>query len=100
MSSLRLLWLRAGGQGTIVSATDADGKPAPYVWTDSYGVLFDTDQWRAFVSKRPDTAQTAFIVTYSPAVFASIASELPQGMDVVHLYDSYLSRFLPERTRV
>jgi len=92
-----LLWLRAGAKGRIVRSTDDAGKPLPYGWTDQYGVIFDTDQWRAFVSKRPDSAQTAFIATYSPAVFASIAAELPAGMDVVRLYDSYLSRFMPER---
>jgi adenine-specific DNA-methyltransferase len=92
-----LLWLRAGGRGPIARHTDSKGKPVPYAWTDHYGILFDTDQWRAFVSSRPETARAAFVVTYSSAVFASIASELPTGMDVVRLYDSYLSRFQPER---
>lgn len=93
-----LLWLRAGGKGPIARSTDHAGKPVPYVWTDDYGVIFDTDQWRAFVSRRPETARAVFIVTYSPAVFASIAAELPAGVDVVRLYDSYLSRFVPDRT--
>jgi adenine-specific DNA-methyltransferase len=93
-----LLWLRAGANGPIARSTDDADNPLPYTWTDEYGVIFDTDQWRAFVSNRPETAHAAFIVTYSPAVFANIAAELPTGMDVVRLYHSYLSRFMPERT--
>jgi hypothetical protein len=69
------------------------------VWSDYYGVLFDEDRWRSFVSARPETATAAFIVTYSPTVFAGIAAELPPSIDTVRLYDSYLSLFLPERGR-
>lgn len=91
-----LLWLRAGGQGPIAQHTDATGEPLPYVWTERYGIHFDEDHWRAFVSERPESATTAFIVTYSPTVFAGIAAELPSAMDTVRLPDSYLSMFLPE----
>ena len=93
-----LLWLRAGATGPIAPRTDA-GNSLPYVWTDRYGVLFDEDRWRGFVSERPETATAAFIVTHSPTAFAAIAAELPTGMDTVRLPDSYLSMFLPERGR-
>ena len=92
-----LLWLRAGGQGSIAGRVDDAGAPLSYVWTDRYGVLFVEDRWRSFVSARPETARTAFIVTYSPTVFAGIAAELPTSMDTVRLYDTYLSLFLPGR---
>jgi adenine-specific DNA-methyltransferase len=94
-----LLWLRAGGEGPIAARTDDSGAPVPYVWTDRYGVLFDTDRWRAFIADRPADARTAFIVTYSPTTFAGIAAELPTGTDIVRLYDTYLSMFLPDRGR-
>ena len=94
-----LLWLRAGGQGPIARRVDDAGAPIPYVWTDRYGVLFDEDRWRAFVSARPETARSAFIVTYSPTVFAGIAAELPSSMDTIRLYDTFLSMFLTERGR-
>jgi len=94
-----LLWLRAGGQGPIARRVNDAGTPVPYVWTNRYGVLFDEDRWRSFVSARPETASTAYIVTYSPTVFAGIAAELPTSMDTVRLYDTYLSMFLPERGR-
>jgi adenine-specific DNA-methyltransferase len=94
-----LLWLRAGGRGPIAGRFDDFGKPLPYVWTDRYGILFDEDRWRSFASERPETVTTAFIVTYSPTVFAGIAAELPPSMDTIRLYDTYLSMFLPERGR-
>jgi hypothetical protein len=94
-----LLWLRAGGQGPIARRVDDAGAPLPYVWTDHYGVLFDEDRWRGFVSERPESARTAFIVTYSPTAFAGIVAELPTGTDTVRLPDTYLSMFLPDRGR-
>jgi len=92
-----LLWLRAGAQGSIARRVDDAGTSLPFDWTDHYGVLFDEDHWRAFVAARPDGATAAFIATWSPATFAGIAAELPTAMDVVRLYDTYLSLFLPER---
>jgi adenine-specific DNA-methyltransferase len=92
-----LLWLRAGAEGPIAQRTDASDAPVPYVWTERYGVLFDPDRWRRFVADRPDSARAAFMVTYSPTVFAGVAAELPAAMDTVRLYDSYLSMFLPRR---
>ncbi len=94
-----LLWLRAGATGPIARRTDDAGNPLPYAWTDRYGILFDEDRWRSFVSACPETATTAFVVTHSPTTFAGIAAELPTGIDTVRLYDTYLSMFLPERGR-
>jgi adenine-specific DNA-methyltransferase len=92
-----LLWLRAGAKGLIARRVGGEGAALAFDWTDRYGVLFDEDQWRAFVAARPETATAASIATWSPATFAGIAAELPTGMDVVRLYDTYLSMFLPER---
>jgi adenine-specific DNA-methyltransferase len=94
-----LLWLRAGGQGRVASRIDAEGQPLPFDWTDRYGVLFEEDRWRAFVAARPATATMAFIVTYSPTVFAGITAELPPSVETTRLYDTYLSMFRPDRVR-
>jgi adenine-specific DNA-methyltransferase len=94
-----LLWLRAGGEGPIAPRVDDAGNPLSYAWTERYGVLFDEDRWRGFVSSCPETARAAFIVTNSPTTFAGIAAELPTNIDTVRLYDTYLSMFLPERGR-
>jgi adenine-specific DNA-methyltransferase len=89
-----LLWLRAGGRGPVVRENcDATGSQLPYVWGEAYGVLFDVDRWRSFVDKCEPTASTAFIVTDAQTTFAGIASELPDGIDVVRLYENYLGTF-------
>ncbi len=89
-----LLWLRAGGRGPIIDeCVEGDGRRKPYAWTERYGVLFNTDRWRGFVSKLPITATTVFIVTDSTTEFAHIAGELPGHLDVVRLYERYLTTF-------
>jgi adenine-specific DNA-methyltransferase len=89
-----LLWLRAGAQGSVVDeCLDWAGRRKPYAWTDRYGVLFSPDRWRGFVEKLPETTTTAFVVTDSQAIFAGIAAELPDHLDVVRLYEKYLTTF-------
>jgi len=89
-----LLWLRAGGRGAIIDKNiDAAGRRKAYEWTDNYGVLFNPDRWRAFVQRLPASAKAAFIVTDSQATFAGVASELPGSLDVVRLYENYLTTF-------
>jgi adenine-specific DNA-methyltransferase len=89
-----LLWMRAGSRGSVIDAClDSAGRRKPYTWTDQYGVLFNADRWRGFVEKLPATATTAFVVTDSQATFAGIAAELPEHLDVVRLYENYLTTF-------
>jgi len=89
-----LLWLRAGAQGPVIDeCLDAAGEPKRFEWTDRYGILFDADRWRAFVDERPGSATAAFVVTDSQATFAGIAAELPDHLDVVRLYENYLTTF-------
>lgn len=89
-----LLWLRAGGRGPIIGeCCDVSGRRKPFAWTEHYGVLFNTDQWRSFVSRVPDTATTIYIVTDSITAFSQIARELPGHLDLVRLYERYLTTF-------
>jgi adenine-specific DNA-methyltransferase len=83
-----LLWLRAGGRGEMIEndAPDNDN-------TETYGVLFNPDRWRTFVTDLHDDVKTVFIVTDSPSIFAAIASELSTGVEAVRLYENYLSTF-------
>jgi adenine-specific DNA-methyltransferase len=95
-----LLWLRAGGAGPVIDRRcDDAGTPKTLDVTDHYGVLFDPDHWRAFVEKLPESVKTVFVVTDSASVFASVAAELPSGVDVVRLYENYLSTFAINRGR-
>ena len=89
-----LLWLRAGARGAVITeCLNAYGRRRPYVWTEHYGVLFNPDRWRRFVEKLPLTATTAFIVTDSQTTFQGIAAELPDSLDVVRLYENYMTTF-------
>jgi adenine-specific DNA-methyltransferase len=89
-----LLWLRAGAQGPVLEESlNAPGHRKPFAWTERYGVLFDPDRWRSFVAGLPDTATTAFVVTDSQATFAGVAAELPDQLEVVQLYENYLTTF-------
>ena len=89
-----LLWMRAGCAGPILaSRTDSKRRTVPYLVTDRYGVLFDTDRWRRFVDAMPGSAAAGFVVTDSASVFAGVAGELPGSLDLVRLYENYLSTF-------
>lgn len=89
-----LLWMRAGSRGPVIEErTDSEACPLPYASTDVYAVLFDPDEWRSFIEEMPETVGTVFVVTDSASVFAGIASELADGLDVVRLYENYLSTF-------
>jgi adenine-specific DNA-methyltransferase len=93
-----LLWLRAGARGPIIDeCVDASGRRKPYAWTEAYGVLFNPDRWRNFVRQCRESVFTVFIVTNSQTTFAGIASELPGGLDLVRLYENYLSTFAINR---
>lgn len=96
-----MLWLRAGGQGSMVAErTDATGDLLPFAVADRYGVLFDPDRWRDFVAALPDDAGTVFVVTDSAAVFAGVAESLPADLAVVRLYENYLTTFAINQGRV
>ena len=93
-----LLWLRAGACGPIITAClDSAGRRKPYAWTERYGVLFNPDRWRRFVGTLPSSATTVFVVTDSQTIFAEIAAQLPESLDVVRLYENYLATFAINR---
>ncbi|PLC10655.1 DNA methyltransferase [Kocuria flava] len=86
-----LLWLRAGARGGCIEAEPADG------WTlaDAYGVLVDLDASTAFV-EAVDAANgigMAYIVTDDERRFQAVARRLPEGVEAVRLYESYLRNF-------
>ncbi|MGI8516366.1 MAG: site-specific DNA-methyltransferase [Acidimicrobiia bacterium] len=89
-----LLWLRAGASGAVLEErSDVDGRPMPYVCTERYGILFNTDRWRGFVAELRETVTTVFIVTDSTTVFSQVAGELRTDVEPVRLYERYLTTF-------
>ena len=89
-----MLWLRAGGQGSMVAQrSKPSGELLSFAVADRYGVLFDPDRWRDFVEALSDDARTVFVVTDSATVFAGVAESLPADLAVVRLYENYLTTF-------
>ncbi len=89
-----LLWMRAGSVGPVLSEShDSAGRRKAYVLSENYAVLFNPDRWRKFVAKLPDSLTHVFVVTDSTSEFANVAAELPDGVEVVRLYENYLSTF-------
>ena len=96
-----LLWMRAGGQGPILETrTDSTGTLLPFAFTERYGILFDPDDWRAFVADLPNLASVVFVVTDSPATFAGVVEALPANVEAVRLYENYLTTFAINQGRL
>ena len=86
-----LLWLRAGSEGRVIDHVADSGWDV----ADTYGVLFDldsTDEFCAAVEKA-GRLRLAFVVTDDDRRFQSVARRLPDGVEPVRLYESYLSNF-------
>mgnify|MGYP000855986407 CR=1 FL=1 len=89
-----LLWMRAGSHGHVVEQRKDDGGvPLPFACTDVYAVLFQPDHWRGMVADLGVDVTTVFVVTDSASTFSGVAAELPDHIEVVRLYENYLSTF-------
>lgn len=86
-----LLWLRASSCGKRIDKLPDNG----WAVVDSYGLLVDVDGATPFI-KAVSNAQglrIAFIVTDDDRRFQSIARRLPEAVEPVRLYESYLTNF-------
>ena len=86
-----LLWLRAGSLGKRIDKLPAEG----WAVVDAYGLLVDVDAATPFiraVSKAKDL-RVAYIVTDDSRRFQAIARRLPEEVEPVRLYESYLTNF-------
>jgi len=86
-----LLWLRAGSEGRCIDAVPASGWDV----ADTYGILWDLDQAGdfAYAIEKVERARLAYVVTDDDRRFQSVARLLAEGVEVVRLYESYLSNF-------
>ena len=86
-----LLWMRAGSEGRRIDAIPADG----WEVADTYGLLTDLDKaapfCKAVEAKRP--IRIAYIVTDDDRRFQSVTRHLPDAVEPVRLYESYLTNF-------
>lgn len=86
-----LLWLRAGATGTCIDTEPSTG----WVVAEAYGVLTDLDVATAFVEAVADipSVKIAYVVTDDERRFQSVTRRLPEGVEAVRLYESYLRNF-------
>ncbi|AHE50240.1 DNA methylase N-4/N-6 domain protein [Aeromonas hydrophila 4AK4] len=86
-----LLWLRAGAQGHRIVKLPLEG----WAVADTYGLLTEVDQATAFINAVSEikSLRIAYIVTDDDRRFQAISKRLPDGVEPVRLYESYLSNF-------
>lgn len=91
-----LLWLRAGSRGRRIESL-ADGWDV----ADAYGVIERLDKLDEFVIalQAHPAASVAFIVTDDDRRFQSALAQLPDGVEPVRLYESYLRNFQIDAVR-
>lgn len=86
-----LLWMRAGSEGRRIDALPDAGWDVAY----TYGLLTDLDAAAPFVEavEAAGCIRIAYIVTDDDRRFQSVAQRLPDGVEPVRLYESYLTNF-------
>lgn len=86
-----LLWLRAGSVGPRIDSLPAAGWDV----ADSYGLLVELDKATDFLktARKAKGLRVAYIVTDDERRFQALARRLPEGVEAVRLYESYLTNF-------
>lgn len=86
-----LLWMRAGSEGRRIDAIPPDG----WEVADTYGLLTDLDKATAFckVVAAKGIIRIAYIVTDDDRRFQAVTRHLPDAVEPVRLYESYLTNF-------
>lgn len=86
-----LLWLRAGSRGKRIDKLPKEGWDV----AEAYGLLVDVDAATPFIKSvnRAKDLRVAFVVTDDDRRFQAIARRLPDGVEPVRLYESYLTNF-------
>ena len=86
-----LLWMRAGSRGRRIDVLPDNG----WAVVDAYGLLVELDRASAFIKalSKVEGLGLAYIVTDDDRRFQSLARRLPEGVEPVRLYESYLSNF-------
>lgn len=86
-----MLWMRAGSEGERIKKLPPDG----WQVVDTYGLLTDLDKATPFCRAidKGKRVRTAFIVTDDDRRFQAVARRLPDTVEPVRLYGSYLTNF-------
>jgi len=86
-----LLWLRAGSVGRRIDKLPAAGWDV----ADAYGLLVELDKATDFLkaARKAKSLRIAYIVTDDERRFQALARRLPEGVEAIRLYESYLTNF-------
>ncbi|HEY8706950.1 MAG TPA: site-specific DNA-methyltransferase, partial [Burkholderiaceae bacterium] len=86
-----LLWLRAGSRGQRIDKLPAEG----WAVVEAYGLLVEIDAATQFIKavRKAQGLRIAYIVTDDDRRFQAVARRLPDGVEPVRLYESYLTNF-------
>jgi adenine-specific DNA-methyltransferase len=86
-----LLWMRAGSVGRRIDKVPAVG----WEIADTYGLLVQLDQATDYLKavRKAKGLRLAYIVTDDERRFQALARRLPDGVEAIRLYESYLSNF-------
>ena len=86
-----LLWMKAGSEGRRIDALSDAGWDV----ADTYGLLTDLDAAAPYLAAiaAKGGIRVAYIVTDDDRRFQSVAQGLPEGVEAVRLYESYLTNF-------
>ncbi|WP_280500366.1 site-specific DNA-methyltransferase [Nocardia farcinica] len=85
-----LLWIRAGSEGRRI-----DARTDTFDVADTYAVLFNVDASRPFLAAvdKAEGLRVIYIVTDDETQYQAVAGQLPDGVESVRLYESYLRTF-------
>ena len=86
-----LLWLRAGAQGQRIDRAPTSG----WAIADAYAILVDVDSATPFIRavKETESVRIVYVVTDDDRRFQAIAKRIPESIEPVRLYESYLTNF-------
>lgn len=86
-----LLWLRAGSVGRRIDKVPTAG----WDLADTYGLLVELDKATEFLkaARKAKALRIAYIVTDDERRFQALARRLPEGVEAIRLYESYLTNF-------
>ena len=86
-----LLWFRAGSRGPRIEKLPAEG----WAVVQAYGLLAEVDAATPFIKavNKAKELRVAFIVTDDDRRFQALARRLPDRVEPVRLYESYLTNF-------
>lgn len=86
-----LLWMRAGSASQRIDKVPSAG----WAFADTYGLLIELDKATEFLRavRKAEDLRIVYIVTDDERRFQALSRRLPEGVEAIRLYESYLTNF-------